>query len=824
MVKNSLFYFVYVFSFSILLVSCAQYNASFLKQGYHDLTARYNSNFNAKEKYKLSIKAIEDARKENFDTIIPLYAYGTLDDTKTKSADFDIVIDKASRSVQLHKISNWSDDNFLLLGKSFYMQGNYDKAIESFRYITANYPNGVDGRSEKKIKKQRNSKSRKAKLKKQEERNIKLQKEGKDIRPKNGFLKHSPAKSEALVWLAKSFTQNNQLVEAQAVLDYIALENTFIQNYDRDKELAHAEFLLKQNLHSEAISHIEKALPLYKSNKKKARYHYVLAQLYQKLGNNSKALFYYDEATRKNSNYDMVFNAELNKLKLSSDNKNTEKEDKLLSKLIKDSKNEDYLDQLYYERAVIAQKNKDIASAKEFLALSIEKSSQNTNQKVKSYLLLADIYYNEIDYLPAQTNYAECLKIIKPTHSEYKKVTKRANVLGTLVEQLAVIEKNDSLIELAKLPTNKLEALLYDKAVANIEAEKTSNNTTKITDQFAANDVKTNDNKWYFYSDNAKSVGFAKFKKIWGERLLEDDWRRTNKSASSNSDLVIKTEDEIFDEKVNTLYEYLLNEIPKTDSAKLATQGNTIAAHYTSANIYKYDLENENKAKYHFEELINTFPNSKYDAESYYNLYLLNKTENITLANKYKNTLIAKYPDSKFSKLIENPNYLETIAKENLAVDEYYTETYLSYLKDDFETVIQRSNASKTLYPNNDLAAKFALLEAITLGKQTKYQPYVDALEAVVKNYANTDEQAKASEMLAYLRNELPIKEAKPSNSNETVLPTKENTSIFDENKDKDKEGLKVNFGKKEIIKIGTNDEAEKSKTSDKTEPTLKKN
>lgn len=792
-------------------MSCGTQNASFLKQGYHDLTSRYNANFNAKEKLDLTLKSLKESRKENYDILLPLYSYGTLADTKTRDAEFDIVIDKASTAIQLHKISNWSDDNFLLLGKSFYLKGDYPKAIESLRYITANYKDGVDGRSAKKIKKQNNSKKLKAKAKRQGKKDLEKLKAGKDIRPKKGFLKHSPAKSEALVWLVKSFTANKQFNEAQAVLDYIALENSFIQNYDREKELAHAEYLIAQNLYSEAIPHIQLALEKYKSNKKKARYNYVLAQLFQKTGNNAAAITYYKESEKGNNNYEMIFNAKLNALKLSSGNKDTDKEDKLLAKLIKDSKNLDYLDQLYYERAIIAKNKKDIKKASEFLALSIEKSTTNNKQKAKSHVLLAEILYNQEDYTLAQENYAAALTLITPDFENHKVISKRAGVLTDLVTQLNIITKNDSLIKLANLSPEKMEQMLYDQAVATVEAQKNGAGPKVVIDKFAQNDKPQNEVKWYFYSENAKSIGYGAFKQKWGERILEDDWRRTNKATGNSTTEVAKTEEEITKEKIETLYQQLLAEIPQGDSGKIGLKNEIVKAHYTAGNIYKFDLNNEPKAIDHFLAIVNKHPNSEYDAESLYNLYILNKEKNKTASEKNKNLVLTNYPDSKFAKIINNPLYAESLKSDDIKVENFYEETYNLYSKENYEEVIFRINEAKNLYPDNKLQAKFALLEAITFGKQNKYQPYVDALEAIVKNYSNTVEEAKATEMLAYLKGKFPEpdKATLPAQI-ETEINSTEDDSLFDADKGKDKEGFKLNFGKKEILKIGVNKDAEK--------------
>ena len=803
--------------FALFFSGCAKNNAAFIKQGYHDLTARYNSNFNAKQKYMLSIKSIENTRKDNYDELIPLYAYGTLKDTEAQSSAFDIVVDKASTSIQLHKISNWSDDNFLLLAKAFYMQGSYDKSIESLRYITANFKNGVDSRSDKKIKRQKRNKKRKKRAKKILRKNVQKLKEGKDIRPKKSFFKHQPTKSEALVWLVKAFTAKEQYNEAQAVLDYIALDNTFIQNYDRDKELAHANYLIQQNLFSEAIPHISKALEMFKSNKKKARYRFVIAQLFETKGDKTAARNYYELSKKGNSNYDMVFNATLKILKLSSANKNTDKEDKLLAKLIRDSKNVDYLDQLYYERALIAQKNKDLDKAKEYLALSIEKSTSNNLQKAKSYVLLANIFYADEDYTNAQENYAASLTLINPEFKDYNIISKRANVLTALVTQLNTISKNDSLLTFAELPKDKLEQLLYNQALAQIEnIESAKNTNAPIQDKFAANDKKVTDIKFYFYSEQAKTQGYAKFINIFGNRKLEDDWRRSNKSSGLDFAEETRTEEEIFDEKVNELYEKLLAEIPNSDSSKTAMKDNVGLAHYTAANIYKYDLTNDPKAIYHYKIISNDFAESKYDAESLYNLYILNKEIDKKTSDKSKNLVLSKYPKSKFAKIIKDPSFAENLKKDNLKVDEFYEQTYEAYIAENYRDVLIRVNKSRTEFGENPLEAKFALLEAITLGKQQKYKPYVDALEAVIANYSNTIEQEKASEMLAYLKGETPPSTKKEETTVKTeekaTKKQEENSSIFNADKGKDKEGFKVNFGKSEILKVGTNDKKEPSK------------
>ncbi|MFT4645494.1 MAG: tetratricopeptide (TPR) repeat protein [Planctomycetota bacterium] len=816
-INNSTYILILIFT-SGLLAGCANKNAFFLKQGYHDITSHYNSYFNAKELYNLTLKSIEESRKENFDEILPLYAYGTLEDTKSRDGEFTTVIDKSSKSIQLHKVSNWSDDNFLLLGKAFFMKGQYDKATESLRYVTANFKDGVDGRSDKKIKKQKSNKKRKAKAKKLAKKNVQKQKNGIDIRPKKNILVHEPTKSEALIWLVKAFSANDQFSEAASVLDYISSDNSFIQNYDRETELAYTYYLIEQKQYSGAILHLENAISMFKSKKKTARYKYVLAQILEKTGNKKDASKYFIESIKGNNNYDMVFNAKLNSIKLSNGS-SSDKEDKFLSKLIKDSKNADYLDQLYYEKALISLTNKDEKEAINFLEKSIEASTINQKQKAKSHLLLAEIFYNKEDYLVSQENYAACLALITPEFKNYKTISKRATVLTGLVDELNLIKKNDELLLIAELPQDEIEAKLYQQAVDVIDAEKAALENNTIIDQFAANDKVSKNGKWYFYNETAKTIGYSKFIKKWENRQLEDNWRRENKNSSNTLTEDVKTEDEMDEEKIDALYKQLLAEIPNSDSSKSKFSNAVASAHYNAANYYKYDLDNDTKAIAHYNVIAKKYTASNYEAESLFNLYLLNKKiDNITASTKNKNLVLSKYPKSKYAEIIKDPNYAMESKGDSEAVEKYYEDTYNKFVAEDFVTVIDRVAKSKTQFPSNKLAAKFALLEAITLGKQKKYQPYVSSLENVITTYKNTEEEAKATELLAYLKGDFTkVKTSSDTKDVEDDKKEDKTNGLFDSNKDKDKEGFKVQFGKKDILKVGTNDANEKKNSTSKT-------
>jgi hypothetical protein len=277
--------------------ACSKNNAGIVKQTYHDLTSHYNGYFNGNEHFNVHLKNLEKSRKENYQEILPLFAYGNIDEIKSQNAALNTSIEKARLSIQTHQektssknylanednsISNWSDNAFILIGKSYYLQGEMDSAISCFRYVTANFEEGVDARSKEKIKKQKSNKKRKEKEKKLEDKLIDLQKKGKDIRPSKKISLHEASYTEALVWLVKAYVSNQQYGEADAILTYARANQDFLKDYDPELELSNAFLYLEQDNYNSALPYVEKALSLIKKQKNKARLQFVLAQLYEK--------------------------------------------------------------------------------------------------------------------------------------------------------------------------------------------------------------------------------------------------------------------------------------------------------------------------------------------------------------------------------------------------------------------------------------------------------------------------------------------------------------------------------------------------------------
>ena len=111
------------------------------RNAYQDLTAKYNGYFNANLIIKESLKKLEEAHKDDFNAIIPVFEYEGGEKANSVHSQLDVAIKKASVDIKLHPNSKWVDDCYLIIGQSQYLKGNYTEALENLEYINKEFDN-----------------------------------------------------------------------------------------------------------------------------------------------------------------------------------------------------------------------------------------------------------------------------------------------------------------------------------------------------------------------------------------------------------------------------------------------------------------------------------------------------------------------------------------------------------------------------------------------------------------------------------------------------------------------------------------------------------
>jgi tetratricopeptide (TPR) repeat protein len=179
----------------------------------------------------------------------------------------------------------------------------------------------------------------------------------------------------------------------------------------------------------------------------------------------------------------MTFNAKINLAEISektkSDNGKLKKE---LLKMLKDDKNYDYLDQIYYALGRMELNSQNISKAIDYFSKAVSARSSNKMVKAKAYKVLADYYAGKDNYRLAGAYYDSTLTSMNENFPDYEKIHPLIDSKARLMKQLSTIEVEDSLQFVAKLPERERNKLI-DKQIQKIVPKKKQQWRTKITEQ-----------------------------------------------------------------------------------------------------------------------------------------------------------------------------------------------------------------------------------------------------------------------------------------------------------------------------------------------------
>jgi tetratricopeptide (TPR) repeat protein len=474
-----------------------------------------------------------------------------------------------------------------------------------------------------------------------------------------------------------------------------------------------------------------------------------------------------------NPPYDVEFNARINIAGVFDVNSGNPREImKELEKMLRDSKNKDFLDQIYFALGTLSMKEGNEKEALEFFSKSTASSTTNSNQKGRSFLALADHYYNKPDFMKAGLYYDSSVTFLNKKHPDYQLIQAKSRDLNSVVSQLKIIEEQDSLQKVAAMPELQRNALVSEiiNEIVKAEAEgKTSEYASRYNlGQYYENEQRFRDNidqegKWYFYNQSALTFGRTEFKRRWGDRPLEDNWRRFNKTrvsttqASTNPDEASNNlKDSV---SVVTDYkkpEFYLKNLPLNDSL-LALSNEKIANAYLNAGkAYFEKLSDAARATESFEKLLSRFPENELAPEVLYNLYNVNKDINTVKCETYRQRLLEKYPETEFAKILSDPDYYTKKMAAMKMAEQFYSKAYDEYTLEHFTGAITLCDSALKQFPDDQLAPKFMLLRAYSVARISDERAFKDELSLLLKTWPASNESKKASEIIAYLNQKMP--------------------------------------------------------------------
>ncbi|MGV8880118.1 MAG: tetratricopeptide repeat protein [Sphingobacteriaceae bacterium] len=682
---------------------CALEKESGFNRSVQNLTAHYNILFNAREIIKKKEDAIILSTVDDYDRLLRVYQ-DTMPGTLTPDKDLEEAISKANKIIQIKEQSRYLGDAYFLLGRANYLNGHYFNAVEFFDYVYRNYP------------------------------------------------KQQVLQQEALVWKSRSLLNLNELSKADSVLKN-AFKGFDIKKYNpADVYATGLQYAILTNNYLEAEQLALKAISYSKQKPQRLRWTYILAQLQELNRKPNEAYASYTKLTKSNTAYEMAFHAALNRIRIEyGETKNTIIRIDRLRKMIRNDKNKDFIDQIYFEIGDLFLAEKNVEEAVKNYRLSVNQSTINQQQKGLSYLRLADISFkNNADYTGAKKYYDSTLIHLPKNYPGYGLILKKRDNLRVLANFLQEIAKEDTLQMLAKLDetarSEKIDALVNQQTLPEQIVIADSPLPTNVLDDIrTGNTNNSGSSTFYFYNATAVSQGFSDFKQRWGDRKLEDNWRRSKKSSNQVTTAPIASTDpdvtgDPFQELNNNQTvapsrQDLFQNIPLTPEKLALSNAHIVRAYLEMANFYKDDLEDSEEAILTFEALLKRFPKNENKPAIYYNLYRLYANSDIAKSNQYKNLLTKEYPESAFSKVIMDSDYGQKLNDRTDELNIFYNQVYAYYISKDRAAVITRADKFMRQFPQNKLAPQAAYLRAIALGYQQKLVPFQMELEQIIAKY-----------------------------------------------------------------------------------------
>ncbi len=718
----------------------------------------YNYYFNANNKLRGVLERAKLDHKDDFSRLLTFYPF-TLEATSAQKVELDSVIYKSTAGILLHDLRNdWVDNLYLLIGQSYYLRNELDSAALTFQFINYNlFPRKKNEDDNRVVGTNNAASSSIISIADKEKRNI-VQK----------ALTEPPSRNDALIWLVRTLTEQKQFGDAAGIINILQQDPNLPKRLRDDLSEVTAYWFYTQENYDSAAVHLENALSNAATKQDRARWEFLLGQMYEMGGHFDKASGYYKRSARRTVDPVMDIHARLNDAKMYRETGNEKELRNSIERLLKMAKRdryEAYRDIIYYSAAQITQQIPDTNTSINYYLRSVKYNENNQPYRTRAFLQLANIAYDRRDYRSAFAYYDSIRIDVASIDKQDFDIVERRNALEKVVSFIETIEREDSLQRIAAMPEAEREDFLR-KLLRNLRKEQ----GLKDDDAFTGNSLITFNNQknasmdlfasdargeWYFYNNQMKTRGFQEFRAKWGDRPNADNWRRRSATDAAVRNQVISPVDSAISVNTNTpglSYETLLNDIPLTP-VLIDSSNNTIKRNLLElAQQFAFVLEDHEEAIKTYEDYMNRFPGDHANGEVYMGLYYsYNKLGNTAKANHYKDLLLTGYAASEAAGKLLNPQ-LNDPEKRDPAATQAYADIYNDFIAGRFEDAFRKKNSADSLYGQHYWSPQLLYIEAIHHIRERNDSVAITTLNNIIALYPESPLKAKAENLVSVLR------------------------------------------------------------------------
>jgi len=709
--------------------SCSNSKNKFVNKTYHKITLKYNVLFNGNKSLEKAEEIIVENYRDNFREILPISPFETGMTAFKASSQLKKVSDKATKAIQKHSMNiggieynTHIDKAYLLLGKGRYYKSKFLPALEAFNYIKLNFRSGK-------------------------------------------------VYYDALLWSARTQIELANYSLAANEINEI-LDNPNCPTNLKPQLYAHySDAMLQQKKYHSAIKSMIKAVKLEENMRIKTRYAYILAQMYRLDGINKKSTEEFEKVIDIGTPYKYVFHAKLDKAEnFNADIDESDSYIPALEKMLKEKKNDNDKEKIYYAIASIYYKNKDYKKAEENLKTSISEAKIKKFEKGLAFEMLGNVYFDKTEYKYAAIYFDSTLTAMSESYKNYRSIARKRKQLTNVIKFINIAERNDSILKIVSMD-DEAQTIFFDNYIVWLKSEdarkqEEAKEAALLAEQNNSNGsslVRGKAGGFYLYNPITIQNGRLEFEKKWGDRPLQDQWRILSKPINN---IVEETKDETNNEEVkseptdikeqketiNPLYTpgYYISQLPTNPDTLAVMKTDRDFAYYALGLIYNEQFVKYELSAKTLETLLEYNPEEDIKLPTYYYLYKNYKSlKHPKKQNKYKSIITDKYPNSRYAAIINNPEYINKDGKQG--VDLLYENLIKNFRERNFRKAITISDVIIKNYPTENVMPKVELIKALVVGKLGTPQEYEKSLKYVMYNYPNDDVSERAKIYLSDL-------------------------------------------------------------------------
>lgn len=753
--KSNIIKYSLSISFILFLIACSVKKDKFINRNFHAVTTEYNVLYNGNLALDKGLADLKTTYQDNFWEILPIERMPSNEEAllpgQTKNPNFERAEEKAVKAIQKHSMNiagteknPQMDEAYLLLAKARYYDNRFIPSLEALNYILYKYP-------------------------------------------------LSDKIYHAKVWREK--------VNIRLDNDEVAIKN--LKKLLEDKkisgqDLADANAMLTQaylNIQAKdsAIATIKIAKETTENNEEKARYSFILGQLYESMNYQDSAYLAFDDVIQMNRKSPRRYIIQAHAKQ--AQQFDYKKGDTLafvekFTKLLEDRENRPYLDVLNHQMGLFYDKQEKNRVAEKYYNKSIKSTSQDKYLVSSNYRNIGEIYFREAQYKIAGKYYDSTLLRLDERTREYRKIKKKRVNLDDVIKYETIAQQNDSILTVVAM--NDLDRKKYyddyiiklkasDEKKAKLAAEKAE----KEANILAANNKNTGDplkqgkdnlptmpkdggpstlppgmrdmgsidnNSFYFYNPVTVEYGKKEFSGKWGKRVLKDNWRW---SSDTNLDSNNADEEDLSDEKetdstalaVNPKYnsDFYLKQIPTDTKLLDSLAKDRNFAYYQLGIIYKEKFRENELAAARLEQLLKNNPEERLILPAKYNLFKIYQILAPAKAELMKQQILSEYPTSRYAEIVKNPS-VEITDEANPEI--VYNALYKKFENNQIREVLAEVDAQINRFTGEEAVSKFELLKAKVIGRLQGLEEYKKALNFVALTYPNIEEGKQAENLL----------------------------------------------------------------------------